>query len=243
MKKTLIALTCILLLSYSMTRATTWTTAAAGYWLNPSTWQGGIVPPMASADTFEVLHAVAIDAPFTLLSSGRFHIAQNGGICGHETFTQLSNSYVQVDGLLELDRFTQSGGHLELNGWLILTNMFSGSNGGTSVINGGMAIGIWFECEMPLYNFTAVEHEVGADFTVAPNPSSGRFTFSGPQLDGDGFLDIFDIHLRKVRVETLPAGSALPYQLSVEELPQGLYYWQIRTENTLLGQGKIEIIK
>lgn len=157
----------------------TWKTISPGIWSNPSVWQGGITPPIICGDTILIQHPIVIANTITLTSGAHLIIDNYGGICGHHEMIVQSNAKVIKYGILELDILNVPGGHVLFSppGNWKLSQYGIISNGGYFHVNGaGGAVGPWFDCQMPEYNFLTGVADEGEfqSINVYPNPSTGN---------------------------------------------------------------------
>jgi hypothetical protein len=204
-----------------------WQTQSAGYWSDGNVWVGGNVPPMSTADTFFIGHAIAIDLPIELMGAGRISIDSMGGICGHTTLTMYDSSSIVIYGLLELDNFIMHGGSgtCEYGGVLILELSASISSNAQFAAYGMMSVGTWFQCELPLYGFlTSVDARPTMRMDVYPNPTNGRFSMT---WEGDRKMSrftIYDMNGRTIVSSDLTQAQG-HFQTDLGELPSGYYHW------------------
>jgi hypothetical protein len=73
---------------------------------------------------------------------------------------------------------------------------------------------------------------------VFPNPTSSEVVFDLQASPGYTVLEIFAADRRLVFTKTWVAQSRELVQVSLENLPDGIYFWQVRAENGMLS-GKL----
>jgi len=229
------------------THATTWQTAAPGYWNNAGTWIGNTVPPYAGADTFISYHPVIFEHSLVFSSGANIIIDPAGGLCGHKNITMHAGADMLKYGLLELDSMFVPGGHVlcKLPKEVIFTSYAFISNGGYVIIDScGLAVGPWFNCKLPEYNFqdaTAVSTIAGdVDLTLFPNPNNGRFMLKGKLPAGSTSFELIDMTGRLVYSEILKGDGQDSRAISVSLSP-GVYYWQLSGEGRILKKEKVVV--
>ncbi len=227
--------------SFFTTSAATWTTINAGFWNSTYVWFGGIVPPYSSSDTFLIQHPVAIDTTITLLSGSVFQIDSTGGICGHETMIMQSNTLLTIYGILELDTLYVDGGDVIADNPGDITLTLSGivSNGGTMQISCMMAVGPWFNCQLPEYSFLTGNAEIQASsISVYPNPAS-----TGISIDVGNKPSRLILRCLDGRIATTSETKAQHAFLSVSEIPSGTYFLEISdSSGQLIGTKKVVVL-
>lgn len=225
-------------------KAVTWTTVSSGFWNSGSIWAGGTIPPYSSSDTFNIKHPVVIENDL-LFNSGSFvKIDSAGGICGHHNISVFTNAKLIKYGILELDTLRIPGGQVACNatGSVILTEAGIITNGGTLSINGcSFAVGPWFNCLQPAYDFAAgIADPMNIDpIRLFPNPGNGQLqaVFSRKSQ-----LIIADLLGRTLYSQTFTA-STENTMIDLSFLENGIYSWITFSDNLLTSRDKIEIIK
>lgn len=80
------------------------------------------------------------------------------------------------------------------------------------------------------------------DFKISPNPSNGEFSVAyTDEQDPPAFLSIFDQNGRQV--STLRLSGFAIQQVMLPELPSGLYWVQLKTQNGKVGVKQVQIVK
>ena len=85
-------------------------------------------------------------------------------------------------------------------------------------------------------NSSGIPENIISGIRVFPNPASGSVTFHGNFGPERTSVEFFDLYGKKVKSETLPANG----QLSVQQLPSGMYFYKLRSTGITTG-GKIII--
>ncbi len=218
--------------------AVTWQTNGYGYWSNASTWMGGIVPLYTSADTFYINHPIVYDSTITLQQGAYFVIDTLGGICGHETVIVQTGAFVRNYGILQGDVLSIPGGDVYGSyGYIILTTNCNISNGGALHINGGgMSVGPWFNCIMPLYSFLTSVNEINTStVNFYPNPAT-------TEINIESETDINYIKITDVTGKSIQVNNNTGNSYSLSEMNPGLYFVSVfDNKNNLIVTQKILI--
>lgn len=228
-------------------KSTTWTTISNGFWNDPATWSTGIVPPLSSADSFNIKFPVAIQNNLTFNTGALLHIDSTGGICGHYKVTVKSGARISKFGILELDTLSIPGGIVtcQAPGQVILTCYGIISNGGSFSVNGcSLAVGPWFNCLQPAYAFVLGinEKDTNNPVVVYPNPNNGSFTLTYHLSAVKAELKIINLLGENVYRQYL-YGTEGSVEIKISELRQGFYFWEIVSEEGITKKGKIEVLK
>ena len=83
---------------------------------------------------------------------------------------------------------------------------------------------------------------VSVEFSVNPNPNSGVFTLT--YIDGQdvpAFLAIIDQNGRQI--SSLNVGGAQVQQVNLPEIPSGVYWLQLKTQQGKVGVKQVQIVK
>lgn len=228
-------------------KSTTWTTISNGFWNDPATWSTGIVPPLSSADSFNIKFPVAIQNNLTFNTGALLNIDSTGGICGHYKVTVKSGARISKFGILELDTLSIPGGIVTCQGpgQVILTCYGVISNGGSFSVNGcSLAVGPWFNCLQPAYAFVLGinEKDTNNPVVVYPNPNNGSFTLTYHLSAVKAELKIINLLGENVYRQYL-YGTEGSVEITISELRQGFYFWEIVSEEGITKKGKIEVLK
>ncbi|MCC6459340.1 MAG: DUF4252 domain-containing protein [Saprospiraceae bacterium] len=91
-------------------------------------------------------------------------------------------------------------------------------------------------------NLVQTTEAVALDFSISPNPSAGIFTLQYlDEADSPAVLTLTDQNGRQVAQRTLSgAGSQ---RVDVTELPTGLYWVQLKTQNGKVGVKQVQLAK
>ncbi len=219
-----------MIFAFQFTRAKTWTTISYGYWSSPTVWFGGIVPPLASSDTFNIKHPVAIYNDLFFNSGSFLRIDSSGGICGHNNITIKSGVNFIKYGILEIDSLFIPGGkvYMYAPGSVTLTCYGIVSSGGSILISGPLLmVGPWFNCRTPEFHFTGIE-EVNArqKIKLFPNPVSIALTIETE-------LPVYEkaeIEIVNTLGQTI-LKTRFSNHIDVSNLRQGFYYLRIVSES------------
>jgi hypothetical protein len=210
-----------------VSNATTWTTISNGFWESGSIWNGGIVPPHTSSDTFLIKHPIVLENNLFLNSGALLKIDSTGGLCGHHNISVFTGAKILKYGILELDSLRIPGGIVtcRATGGVVLTLAAIISNGGSLSVSGcSFSVGPWFNCIQPEYHFAIgiTENEFFSKVKIFPNPGNGKFEISGIDLPESLALTLFDLLGRKVFSAVL-SFSEENLAADVSNLEDGIY--------------------
>jgi hypothetical protein len=207
-------------------------TSTFGFWNDASTWVGGVIPSAISSDTFLINHPIAIEQSITLEPNAYMRIDSAGGICGHHKLTA-TNALIDMYGILELDTLQLISSQVYCNAPGYITLTLFGQLSGTGALlttsgGGSIAVGPWFDCSLPAYNFTLdIEEKMLLDVDIYPNPTSDFITIKTPQLVGPMSISIFDL-TGKTCFELIQ-NEGTTQEIDIRHLKTGIY--QIRILN------------
>jgi len=223
--------------------STTWTSVAAGFWNDPSTWSANTVPPYSSSDTFHIRHAVAFQDDLFFNNAALLKIDSTGGLCGHHNITAAAGSNILKYGIIELDTMNIPGGHVNFYapGQAIFTMYGTITSSGSLNVSGcSLAVGPWFECVQPAFSFTIGISEYNAGtVNVFPDPATDHFTFSFQSELHNARLQLTDISGRIVYSSVI---SGKEFMVPVDALKNGIYYWTVIIKDQAALQGKALVI-
>ncbi|MCW3071240.1 MAG: hypothetical protein JWO44_1130 [Bacteroidetes bacterium] len=224
--------------------STSWTSVAAGFWNDPSTWSTNTIPPYSSSDTFYIKHPVAFQDNLFFNNAALLKIDSAGGLCGHHNITAATGSTILKYGIIELDTMNIPGGHVNFYapGQAIFTMNGTLSSGGSLSVSGcSLAVGPWFECVQPTFSFTIGITEYNKETVhVFPDPATDHFTFSFQTDLQNAWLQITDISGRAVYSSFF---SGKEHTVPTDDWKNGMYYWTVITKGQPPLQGKALIIK
>jgi len=212
---------------FFQTFATTWKTISVGYWQNNAIWQGGVAPPFTCGDTILIIHPIVVTSTITLTTGAHLIVDNSGGICGHQKMVVHPNATFIKYGILELDTLSIPGGYVVFNqpGSWKLTMYGIISNGGVFQVNGPVgAVGPWFDCHMPEYNFMTGlnEYEIDNQVIAYPNPASGQINFKNSFYE-NGLLRIFNSVGSLILEKDILAHETT----RVEGIAPGIYFYEV----------------
>lgn len=216
--------------------ATTWETSSKGYWQDASVWVGGVVPDTAISDTFLINHPIVIDNDLIFEPGAYMLIEKDGGICGHQIATVLSNAKLVVHGILELDELYVNSGFVRVfEGNVTLTTFAQiRGQGGTLKVEeeARMVVGEWFECRLPDYAFArtttaSIKKKVANNpIDIYPNPFTTTVVIEN-STNEQSEIKVRDITGREVYSITLAFEGNNSIDLSF--LTKGVYTLSIST--------------
>ncbi len=83
---------------------------------------------------------------------------------------------------------------------------------------------------------------VSIDFALSPNPSNGQFTLTyADELDTPNLLSVMDQNGRQISTLALNGNST--QQVALHDLPAGLYWIQLKTQNGKVGVKQMQVVK
>ena len=219
----------------SLSFSFTYTTASDGYWQDPASWTGGIVPAYNASDTILVDHHIGLDSNLTLTAGSYMNISVFGGICGHVTFEVVSST-VDSYSLIEVDSLIiNSGTVVGHAGWITITtsaHIFGSGGGGLSLSGAGLAVGPWFDCPMPDYDFTlSIEDNFDDLFEVYPVPFKNNIYLGGLLPQEKYTIEILDITGKVLR--SLPASLSEILEIETGDIPAGSLIVRVISENAV----------
>lgn len=129
--------------------ATTFTSAAPGYWNNPQCWLNGQIPSLAGGETILIKHSIMFLQQLNLVANTAIIVDSTGGLCGHYQVIIPTGSSLHNYGSFYSDTVTLPGGHLYnyASGDMLVTVFGLVNNGGGwSNYGGALQVGASFTC-------------------------------------------------------------------------------------------------
>ncbi len=205
-----------------------------GKWSDPFTWNNNIVP--SPYDSVLIYHNIILDTSITMALSVPIYVDQSGSICGHNTIT----SRFIVFGSLNADYITIYGKECSYGD----TIRFNGQNG---LSIGGVCTELmwptqmYFDCNPPNSCYTnATQFTYDDTYLIYPNPFNDYTTLFLDHLSDEKLtIIVFDLNKRIVRkIYNYRTNNVI---IERENLPSGMYFIQIQTDEKIIGMDKIII--
>jgi hypothetical protein len=233
------------MLFFHAARSTTWITVENGSWRDSSVWLSGIPPGFSLSDTIMIRDTLTFDEDIHLNVGAVMQIESMGGaLCGHNNITVNSGAILNKYGTLNLDSLFIDGGMAEfvLPGPFLmwLTRV---SNGGSLHISSleESCLCAWNTCFIPIPIVIPPGNPVIPDiYTLFPNPSNGNFNLEFSQANERTFY--FYNMLGQIVFSTALEGTSGVVNFNKNYLNNGLYYWEVKSGETIYGKGKHFVI-
>lgn len=233
--KNLGAISLMLFVSISTSSARVWETSAPGNWDDPEVWLENQTPEEALADTFIINHPLHITQQLLFSAGARIFIEENGGICGHQKLTLETQTKLESYGILELDSLVISGGYAYFfDGFATLTHSALLTGGGMVLTGASLAVGPWFNCRMPNYDFlqiNTIEKNQSEPYLVFPNPLSHQLTIKTAKSRGNIKVTILGNQGQKIVDNDYPLNHQIMIDLS--PFSSGIYFLIIEDNESL----------
>ena len=231
-----ILLIAFLNLLFTTTNAKTWETISHGFYDNPTVWMGDEVPEITTNDTILIKHPLVLTHDLIFDNGTDITIESEGGICGHQKMSMLSDTKLVSYGILELDSLYINGGDMDfLDGHVILSTwaMLEGPEPSSFTISGAAgAVGLWFECLSPYYDFVTVDTEevsVPEPIKVYPTQVNEFITIEFHKTIPDTEISLIDFNGRILSRQHFNNQQKL--NVDLRPWPTGWYIVGIRNEN------------
>ncbi len=232
----------LLLLFYRSARSTTWITIDNGNWNDSSVWLSGIVPSYSNADTILIKDTVYFDGDINLNSGALLQIDSGGGLCGHYNITVYSGAIINKYGALDLDTLFVVGGIGNFIGPGFLMWYISGHGGGSMYFNAVGLMTTWDTCFIPTPVVIPPENPViKNEYSIYPNPSSGYFNLKYFQ-ENESIFNFYNVLGQKLFSKKL-FGTSDIVNFVENNLNNGMYYWEVVSDDKICQNGKQLIIK
>lgn len=227
----------VIFFTSNKTKATSYTTAVNGHWSNQGCWVNGLIPPFTTSDSIVIKHHIVLPSNLSLLSGASLLIESTGGLCGHFEINIAAGASILKYGILEIDVLNQSGGSVNLlpPGNTIFTQ-YGFLSGGSFSNTSNFAVGPWFECQMPEYQFLngINDHLNKGSINIFPNPVEQFIYFDAPNSSNKIACLVFDSKGTLILQKQLSHNQK---QIDVSELQSGMFFLQIiLDEKTLFGK-------
>ena len=219
-------ITLIILLNYSQSTATTFTSIASGYWTDSHIWQNGIAPALTTSDTVIIRNFVEFDSEIHLLGPAFLFIDTNGALCGHDAVYSEQGSAITDYGIFECDVMWVTGGNIlfYMPGHIIFYQYAHLSNGASMYSNASIVVGPWFYC---ISKGTGVGEIADDDISFFPNPAENVLHFSDEILFDN--YEIYDVNGRLLQKD-----SRHDSFLNISALPNGIYIVRFYSDRTVM---------
>ena len=135
--------------------------------------------------------------------------------------------YVDSTGLLRINQAYDVGADAFPNNFNIFVPIITMTYDTVSIMTGTPAIGL-----------------LASDVSVYPNPNDGNFILKNLRPDKSG--GIYDLRITDVlgsEVYKQTISNSTQSNINIPGLSNGIYYWELISDNRIEGKGKIAIIK
>ena len=137
------------------------------------------------------------------------------------------------------DTFVATGGER----YITIGNFYNDANTMTDTVSGTWYNAYYYIDDVSVVDCGYVginETENGIGVLLFPNPSSGTFTLSG-NFPAGAQLSVYNMLGKEVMnpIELPQGNSAVPISLNLLE---GVYFYRVESPDTILTEGKIEIV-
>jgi len=206
--------------------ASSFSTAVNGNWNNPGCWTNANIPAFNISDTIIIKHHIVLPSNLNLLNGAHVLIESTGGLCGHFEVNVNTNASIIKYGILEIDVLNQSGGMVNLMppGNTIFTQ-YGLLTGGTFNNTSNFAVGPWFECQMPEYQFlNGLNENANSRINLFPNPVETTLNIDIPISIKSYLLCVYDAQGVCVLIKEI---HGTEIQVDLSGLFAGLYFLQL----------------